>query len=68
MPNEQDTHFDVRCIEHHLRRRVVTPADHAKRQKGLKDLSDMAVTAETLFTPHYEMRQESEGADNEDGA
>jgi hypothetical protein len=68
MPNEQDTHFDVRCIEHHLRRRVVTPADHAKRQKGLKDLADMAETAETLFTPHFEMRREPEGTEDEGSA
>lgn len=68
MPNEQDTHFDVRCIEHHLRRRVVTPADHAKRQKGLKDLASMAETAETLFTPHFETRQAAEGNEDEGSA
>jgi len=68
MPNEQDTHFDVRCIEHHLRRRVVSPADHTKRQKGLKDLASMAETAETLFTPHYEMRQDADGNEEEGNA
>ena len=68
MPNEQDTHFDVRCIEHHLRRRVVSPADHAKRQSDLKDLSALAETAETLFTPHFEMRQDSEGGEDEGSA
>jgi hypothetical protein len=56
MPNESDTHFDVRCVAHHLRRSAFSRTDLSKRMKGLKDVSSMAEPSTTPFVTHYESR------------
>ena len=68
MPNENDTHFDVRCVPHHLRRGAFSRDDLAKRTKGLKDVSSMAEASTTPFVTHYESRNQDEAAEVEDEA
>jgi len=68
MPNESDTHFDVRCVAHHLRRSAFSRDDLAKHMKDLKDVSSMAEPSITPFVTHYESRNESVDSEVEDEA
>lgn len=63
MPNENETHFDVRCVAHHLRRSAFSRDELGKRMKDLKDVSSMAEPSTTPFVTHYASR--NEGADSE---
>ncbi len=60
--------FDVRTIEHKLRRGDVTKADYQAYLASLPDESEEAAESETRFTATYAARYEEPPPTSEDDA
>lgn len=59
-PNKPDEKFDVRVLQHRLRRGVVTEKDYQKYLDALPDDSEELAETSTRFQSQYARRQSTE--------
>ena len=58
--------FDVRLVEHHIRRGTTSQADYQAHLDSLEDCAEMAVETEVKFANPYEQRHFASTQPSED--
>lgn len=59
--------YDVRLMDHHLRRNVLTRVDVQSHLQSLADDAEHGEETETHFTPTYERRGQATNNENQEG-